>query len=330
MHVVKNLTQKGRVMQREIIEVNTEQDWLELRKIDITSTGASAMLGVSTYMTKLELWHEKKEDLPEGLFEFKSNDRMTWGNRLEAVIAEGVAEDHKLEIKPMKDYFRLPEYRLGSSFDFEIVHHPSLEFQGKRGILEIKNVDSLIFKDKWIVEDGEIIEAPPYIEVQAQHQLLVSGYDYLIIGVFIGGNKIMTLVRYPDKEIQDLILKESIAFWDSIVKNEPPAFDYEKDAEFIAKMFQAVQPGTVVNADQIPELQNLGVAYYQTAQEIKALEKQKDALKAQMLAAIGDNEKVISELFTISAGYVGPCQMNYLRSGYRTFKLTAKKGLKGA
>lgn len=312
-------------MQREIIKFDTEAEWLKLRKNDITSTGCSAMLGVSTYKTKLELWHEFATGLTE---EFKPNERMKWGNKLESVIAEACAEEHKLEIKPMKTYWRLPEYRLGSSFDFEIIHNPRPGYEGKRGILEIKNVDWLVFKDKWIIEDKEIVEAPPYIEVQTQQQLLVSGYDYTMMGVFVGGNNLVVAYRDPDKEIHDLILSESVKFWESIIKNERPPIDFEKDAEFISRMYQAVQPGTVINADLNPDLKDLCIKHYKLGKDIKSAEEVRDGIKAKILTLIGDTEKATSELFSLSAGYIGPAEVSYLRKGYRNFRVTPKAGLK--
>ena len=44
-----------------------------------------------------------------------------------------------------------------------------------------------------------------------------------------------------------------------------------------------------------------------------------------MLMAIGDAEKVIGNGFNISAGMVGECPIEYIRKGYRLFKLTWKK-----
>lgn len=310
-------------MQRIVYDYATEQEWLELRKQDITSTVMSALLGLSSYKTKYEIWQEKKNGFA---VDFVETERMKWGNRLEAVIAEGIAEETGWSIQPFKSYIRLIDYGAGSSFDFEIIHNKDRE--GKKGILEIKNVDSMIFKQNWIIEDGVVIEAPPYIEIQAMFQLFVSGYDYITIGAFVGGNKIHYLTREPDAEMFELFKSELNAFEESLASNTPPEIDWIADAEFISQLYKVVTPGRVMNANNDAAIQQAVENYIRAGQDEKIAKQKKDAAKAFLLTHIGDHEKVISDNFTISAGYIGPCQMNYLRNGYRMFKITPKGVLK--
>ena len=105
-------------MNREIIECASEAEWLALRERDVTSTETAALFGCSPYLTEYELWHRKTGQLP---VEFEVNQRMVWGNRLESAIAMGIAEDFGLIVEPFKVYMRIPELRMGSSFDFKII-----------------------------------------------------------------------------------------------------------------------------------------------------------------------------------------------------------------
>ena len=174
---------------------SSKEEWLELRKNDITSTEVSALFGMSPYMTEFEVWHRHKNNITSS---FKENDRTVWGDRLETAIAKGIAKDNKWNVIPKKEYMRREDIRAGSSFDYAIVDLIKNE-EGKMigwtetSLLEIKNVDSLIFKENWIIEDGELVEAPPHIELQLQHQLMVSGIDKGYIGALIGGNKIKVI-----------------------------------------------------------------------------------------------------------------------------------------
>jgi hypothetical protein len=73
-----------------IITPDSQDHWLQLRTQDVTSTESAALFGMSPYVTQFELWHRKKSgEQPE----FKTNERMRWGNRLEAAIAHGIAEE---------------------------------------------------------------------------------------------------------------------------------------------------------------------------------------------------------------------------------------------
>src|ERR1700690_947728 len=146
-------------MNRETITPRDETHWHELRSKVITSTEVAALFGISPWMTLFELWHRKKN---QTIVQIEPNTRMVWGNRLESAIANGVAEDYKLTIRPMKEFIQIPSWRLGASFDYAI---------DPDGGMEVKNVDGLAYKDGWLIQ-GDMIEAPPHIEIQGQTQFL--------------------------------------------------------------------------------------------------------------------------------------------------------------
>jgi hypothetical protein len=65
--------------------------------------------------------------------------------------------------------------------------------------------------------------------------------------------------------------------------------------------------------------------YSQLGKQIKDLEAQRDTLKANMLMAIGDAEKVIAGRYTLTAGMVAAAHIEYDRNAYRAFRITSKK-----
>jgi hypothetical protein len=108
----------SQVLTRQTIAFESEAEWLAARKVDLTSTEAAALFDCSPYATEFELHQYKTARLQP---EFTENDRMKWGKRLESVIAEGIGEDYGLKVVPFKTYLRIPELRMGSSFDFKVV-----------------------------------------------------------------------------------------------------------------------------------------------------------------------------------------------------------------
>lgn len=156
-------------MQRVYFHNLLEKEWLKRRKKYVTSTSMSAILGVSSYKTPFEYFHERKGNYE---VQFEENERIIWGNRLESAIAYGVAEDLGLEVEPYKVFIET-DRGVASSFDFKITKNPNRPRE--TGLLEIKNVDTFIHKDKWVFKDNLVLEAPPYIEAQAMFQLWVSG-----------------------------------------------------------------------------------------------------------------------------------------------------------
>lgn len=304
-------------MNIKIITPDNHEHWLDLRTKDVTSSEVAALFGLSPYMTEFELWHRKKDGY---VVELGENDRLKWGNRLESAIAHGIADDMNWSVQPMKHYARDPELRMGSSFDFEIL-------QPAGGLLEIKNVDALQFKEKWDT-DEEINEAPPHIELQVQHQFAVSGKSYGYIGALIGGNTVHLIRREPNDKIIKKIRAKIKQFWESIDRGEEPNPDFVKDADFIASLYKYAEPDSVLDATYDPAIETLAHRYLEAGEEVKAAQANKDAAKAELLTMIGPVEKVLGEGFSISAGMVGPAKVAYERKGYRTFRVYKKKGKK--
>lgn len=303
----------------ETIKIQSDEHWHSLRAEDLTSTDMAALFDMSPYLTEFELWHRKKEGI---IPEFEATERMKWGNRLEASIAEGIAEEYNLKVVPMKDYYKMDGLRIGTSCDFSILESP--DFEGE-GILEIKNVDGMVFARDWRTDqEGTAVEAPPHIELQVQHQLLVTGRDYAYIGALVGGNTLHVIKRKSDDVIGMTILKRAANFWQSIAENNPPEINYEKDSEFLISMYNHAEPGKEMESDE--KIEWLAEQYRDAASEVKDAEKKKAAAKAQLLELVGESEKVRGPNFTISCGVTGPKEIPaYTRKGFRNFRISWRK-----
>ena len=279
---------------------------------DITSTDVAALFGISPYLTLFELWHRKKN---KTFVEFKETERIKWGIKLQDTIADGIAEDEGWKIRRMDEYMRNPALRIGASFDHAI---------GDDGILEVKNVDSLQFKLGWIENDDKSLEAPPHIELQVQHQLMVSGRAFSVLGAFVGGNRVVLIRREPDQDVIDAVKSRVAEFWRTIEAGIEPQPDYARDAKMIAKLYGYAEPGKVIDAT--PSIQELADEYIGVGKSIKSLEASKLEMKARILEVMGQAEKVVGSEFTISAGMIGPTHIEYDRKGYRDFRVIPKRG----
>lgn len=326
-------------MTRQTITPNDREHWLSLRAQDLTSTDVAALFGMSPYKTKFELWHEKRSGTPTPVTQ---NARMTWGSRLEASIAAGIAEDNDWCIRPFNEYVRDDELRIGSSFDFRIITseagraaaYPGIDSESD-AILEIKTVDALAFRNGWTVTD-DFIEAPAHIELQVQHQLLVSGLSVAYIGVLIGGNDVRVLRRDADAAVHSAIRDQARAFWDSIANNQAPDPVMPDDAAAVIRMHQFAEPGKLFDARNDATIAAAVAEYSRLKREARDLEELADARKAEILTLVGDAERVLAQGFTISAGMVAPSpgtlvtpdmvgQYVGARNGYRSFRVTAVK-----
>ena len=302
---------------RESIAGSSREDWLKLRTKDITSTEISALFGLSPYLTPFELWHRKKAG---DVVDFEPSERMKWGTRLQDAIAAGLAEDKKWKVQKREQYERLPDKKLGASYDFTV----DAGDEGQ-GLLEIKNVDPSVVRNEWVI-DGDDVEAPPHIEMQVQHQLLVSGLPFAYIGALIGGNRGVLIRRAPADGILVSILEKTEKFWKSIEANEPPKPDFTKDAEFLRSLYQTVNPGKVVDLENDEELTDLAMHYQQCQAALAEHEAHRKEIQARIFQKIGDAEKAKGKGFSVSAGTVKETRVEaYDRAAYRGFRVNWKK-----
>jgi len=325
----------------KIIRYKTEAEWLALRREDVTSTETAALYGMSPYMSEFELWHWKKiGQAPE----FQATARTQWGLRLEDAIAEGFAQEYGLKIRRINSYMRHDKAeQMGSSFDFEIVGalagHDNEYTRAYRehgaGVLEIKNVDGLIYRKNWLAA-----EAPAHIEAQVQHQLEVINRSWAVICPLIGGNEIKPFIRWRDERTGAAICKRIAKFWASIACDAPPAVDYMRDAEFIISLHANTSGESVLVLDEASEngseAARLCAEYEDAAGHEKTAQRRKAAAKAALLDIIGDDAsaamvgsaKISCGMTAASEGKLITPDMigQYVggRSGFRNFRVNIK------
>lgn len=290
-----------------------------LRKLDITSTDCPALFGCHPYMTYAELWYRKRNNLE---YNFDGNERTIWGQRLEPAIAYGFAIDNQLEIKPKKEYQRIESLRIGASFDFETAD--------SKWLLEVKNVDLYIFKENWKLINDEL-EAPLHFEIQVQHQLLVSGYEKAIIVCFVGGNKIVSITRFPDSIVQSAIKQKAARFWHEVDNNIEPEFIFPEDNDLVRQIKSYAEPNKILELNgEDKDIGPLVLRYKEAQENEKRFKEAKESFRSALLLKIGDHEKVKGDFFTISCGTVGPANIpEHVRESYRNFRVFIK-GIKNA
>lgn len=332
---------RGITMRREFLTFKTEEEWLTLRAEDITSTECSALFNCSPYSTPYTLYHAKTGQLE---VEFELNDRIRWGNRLETAIAYGIAEDTGLIVEPFKVYARIPELRMGSSFDFKIIGlddsysgtdetYRDLFRENGPGIMEVKNVDGLQFKRAWIADD-HIMEAPPHIELQVQHQQEAADMEWTLIAPLVGGNTPMPFARLRDRRIGQAIVDKVGEFWHNVKIGKAPDPDFSQDADTIAQLLYQ-DNGEVVDMGDNEQLKALILKHEAAGEAFKSAEDTKKALKAEILLTIGHAAKVLVPGFSISAGttkdsagtLITPAHIGQRiggRSGYRMMRIYTK------
>lgn len=303
---------------REVLEWVDEPTWLQQRMGDLTSTDIGALFGCSPYGTEFDLWHRKKNQEPGA---YSDNERTQWGKRLQDSIAIGIGEDNQWEVEPVTEYIRMPRLRMGSSFDWRIKNYKD----GKPALLEIKNVDSLQFQQKWDTRDADgYIEGPPHIELQVQYQMLVHGYEHSVIGVLVGGNRQFALRRESMPDVQNAILSACVGFWRSIEAGMEPKPDYERDAQRIIDMHENVHKDKIAKIADEELFSELCRTYKDAGDRMKADDLIREICRAKMLEIIGDAAKAKTKEWSVSSWHVEPNTYTVERKAHRGLRITPR------
>lgn len=299
----------------QIIEPISREHWLSLKAQDVSSTEIASLYGEG-YLTEFELYHQK---LAGTTVEIEDNERMKWGRRLQDVIAAGIAEDERWQIKPLTCYARHDTQRgMGASFDYEVIFP-----DGVKGIMEIKAVDFIVHRDDWI-DDADYKEAPVHIEMQLQQQLEIMRYERGVIAALISGNKPVIITRERDILMGAQICQRIEKFWQDVDSGNAPPIDYNRDTEILKKLFANVVPRTEILTGNNRAEHLCGE--YQIAQQIESTgKKRKEAAKNELMTLITDAEKAICGLYKISAAVINRAEYFSPATSYRNMRVTRKK-----
>ena len=196
------------------IECADREEWLAARQEQgIGGSEAAAVVGMSPWMTPLQLWQQKLGVIPPK--DLSGNAAVEQGNRMEPILRdffrklhpEYIVEHHAFDI-----LFQAERPYLFATLDGEIIERDT----NRRGILEIKT-GTPTGKDGWAKwNNGNM---PPNYYVQCAHQLLATGYDFVrLFACLYSQNGDMTLKTYEieradvEGDLEWLLEKEE-RFW---------------------------------------------------------------------------------------------------------------------
>jgi predicted phage-related endonuclease len=214
---------------------------------------------------------------------------------------------------------------MGASLDYRVIAH-----EAGPGAFEIKNVDSLIFRQKFEqVEDGRV-EAPPHIELQLQHQLAVTGYKWGMIGVLVGGNDPKLIRRSRIPSVIEVIEQKITEFWDSIKKGDEPKITEEADFKTFEKLFNPSE--TLKELEPTQDLWRRLENYQYREKQEKEAKALKEAAKADLLNLFAEHDAETllipnedGQSWKLSYKEINKAEHIVNASSYRVFRLSEPK-----
>jgi predicted phage-related endonuclease len=299
-------------MSVERIPTESRDQWLALRRQDITASTAGALLGLHPYISAWSLWAEKtglvSSDAP-------MNAAMERGLELEPIAIKRLQMLHpEWSVLPPGLYYRDPEARLGATPDC-IATDPA---RGT-GIVQVKSVEPSAFREHWF-EDGEM-RPPLWIVVQALVEAHLVGASWAAVAALVIGYGIdLHVIDVPiHPGILEKIKAETKKFWEMIERGEEPPPDYGKDAALIEQLFAKPEEIEIdlTGDNELPE----AVAEYQTlGKSLAEIGELRRARRAEILHKLGNATAARIATGRITAKSVKRKAYVVAESNYRTIK----------
>lgn len=280
-------------MSIEAIQIKSREQWLGLRSRDITASIAGALLGTHPYATAFSTWALKSgrvTDDPE------VTPAMERGTILEAPAFTLLKRDHpELNVRwngtPGEvdgEYFRDPEARIGAT--------PDAFAEDARGkaVIQVKSVESSIFRRKWKDPDTGVVTPPLFVAIQAIMEAHLTGAKWAAVAPLVIGFGIeMPLIEVPiHKGIIDKVKTAVAEFWQMVDSGAQPNADFGRDGEIIAAMYE-FEDGSEIDLTGDNVLPALRDEDAKLSGQIKQLTGRRGEIKTELLHKIGAAEVVI-------------------------------------
>jgi putative phage-type endonuclease len=251
--------------------------WLSERAKGITASDAPAILGLSPFKTPFQVWADKTQLLDNT---FVESERMKWGQRLEAGIALGFAEETGIEVVQSGDLIAHPKHSwLMATPDF---------YGSDDSIIEVKNTGQY-----GAYANGE---TPDHVHIQLLIQLACSEKELGHIAALVQGSKLEHRIFMRELPLEEVIIAKLSEFKSLIDSRTAPALQSE-DLGTVADLYKNSKDMSLdLNDSWLPTIEK----YLELKEKIKGLESEKDQLEAFIKAHMKEAANAICGPYCLS------------------------------
>lgn len=255
------------------------------RKTFIGGTDASIIMGVSPYMTPVELWQQKTGQRSRTEPDKYKRKILERGKMLEPIIMQMavdklIEQGHEVEILRVNErYYDAEHSFLSCEIDFELL------VDGEHVNGDCKSVHGFSRK-QWGEEETD--EMPLHYAAQFMHGLGITGRKRTLVAALIGLDDVALYWIERDDETIAAMRDKCVTFWnDCILGGKPPDIMQFSDIKAIypkdnGKSVEA----TADIAEKVLELQNL-------KHQVKAFEEQIEAIQLEVAEFISPHSSLV-------------------------------------
>jgi predicted phage-related endonuclease len=271
-------------MSIERVEITSRDQWLNLRKSDVTASVVAALFGAHPYTSALKLY------LAHSGVEFdQADDRVLRRGRLmEPAVALAVSEERPdWKIEKCDSYYRDPELHLGATPDFFIHGDPR-----GLGVLQTKTAAPHIFERDW--EGGATVPFWIQLQVLTEAMLTKAAFGAVAVLRVDAFDLALALIEVPRHPAAEQRIKAAVVqFWDDIATRREPDADYNRDAELLKVIAPHEVAGTTVDLSGDNELPALLEQREEIMTGIKGFEARKDEIETMLKFKMRDASSVV-------------------------------------
>lgn len=267
----------------------SREDWLSVRKNGIGGSDAAAAVGLSPYMSPLELWLIKTgrdANLPKP----DANDTtepVYWGTLLEPIVAAVYTQQTGNRVRKVNAVLRHPSIPfMLANIDREVVGVPGVQ------ILECKTAGEFGSR---LWRDG----VPEYVQLQVQHQLAVTGKQAAHVAVLLCGQALEVHRIERDDALIGRLIELEARFWQFVESDRPPPADGSDSADRALRHLYPGKGGTVDFTDD-RNLSSVFADLVAVRAEIEARQMIEARLKQSLQEAMGDSTRAVFETGSVS------------------------------
>jgi putative phage-type endonuclease len=195
----------------------SREDWLAARRHGLGGSDAAAALNLDPYRTPLQLYREKRGEVPEA--DLSDNEAVQSGILLEPFIKQRYEARTGRRVHNVNQMLRHPKHPfMLANLDGRIV--------GESALLECKTAGFWAAKksEEWgaTSDDAPTDLCPPKYFVQVMHYLAVTGFAYADLAAFIAGQELRIYRIQRDEALIGSIILAEADMWRRIQEGDAP------------------------------------------------------------------------------------------------------------
>lgn len=267
----------------------SREDWLEVRKSGVGGSDAAAAVGLSPYMSPLELWLIKTgrdANLPRP-DPHDTSEPVYWGTLLEPIVAASYTKQTGNKVRRINAVLQHASVPFViANIDREVVGNCDVQ------LLECKTAGEFGAR---LWRDG----VPEYVQLQVQHQLAVTGKQAADVAVLLCGQKLEVHRIVRDDRLIARLIELEANFWRYVETDTPPPADGSDSA---GRALRCLYPGAGGSVD-FSDDRRLSSAFADLVAvraEIESRQQVEAKLKQAIVQAMGDANQAMFETGSVS------------------------------